>query len=305
MDIKDLQCFLAVAETLNFTRAAERIFISQSSLSLRISSLEYELGVKLFLRDSRHTFLSPAGAALLPHAKMILDELDTLPNLLKNVSENPDEKGSLVIAVDPDEDHLSKLSINDVIFDFDQSHPNIAVTMTSANPNTYLQDLHTRKVDLLLFRATSSDYLPPNFAAINLFTEEQVLVAHASLKGLSLSEVLTTKTIVLLRNSTFGDTWNEGLLNKLRDMISTPTVQYVDTLAAQQLCLYSDNNCTVMPILLYQRLFASENNTFWRFDSPDYNTNLMLVWSLENLNPSIQLFTAKIEEYIETQSNNA
>ena len=57
MDIKSMRCFLAVAETLNFSRAAESIYLSQPALSLRINAMEDELGAKLFLRTRQQVYL--------------------------------------------------------------------------------------------------------------------------------------------------------------------------------------------------------------------------------------------------------
>ena len=53
MELKQIQCFLMVAEYLNFSTAAEQMFLSQPSLSRHISNLEQELGIALFLRDKR------------------------------------------------------------------------------------------------------------------------------------------------------------------------------------------------------------------------------------------------------------
>ena len=50
MTVFQIQCFLSVAETLNFTEAANRLFIAQSSLSRNISHLEEEIGLTLFIR---------------------------------------------------------------------------------------------------------------------------------------------------------------------------------------------------------------------------------------------------------------
>ncbi len=71
--LRDLRYFAMVAEHLHFTRAAEALFISQPALSKQIRTLEAELRVALFERDRRKVRLTPAGAALLPQARAILD----------------------------------------------------------------------------------------------------------------------------------------------------------------------------------------------------------------------------------------
>src|SRR5215475_3716101 len=73
MELRQLAYFLAVAEERNFTRAAARIPIAQPAISQQIRRLEAELGERLFLRDRRDTRLTPAGQALLPHARAALE----------------------------------------------------------------------------------------------------------------------------------------------------------------------------------------------------------------------------------------
>jgi DNA-binding transcriptional LysR family regulator len=71
-EVRQLQYFIAVAEELNFTRAAERLHVVQQSLSSTIAQLEALLGIKLFERTSRSVTLTPAGAAWLPYAREAL-----------------------------------------------------------------------------------------------------------------------------------------------------------------------------------------------------------------------------------------
>ncbi|MEM9564285.1 MAG: LysR family transcriptional regulator [Actinomycetota bacterium] len=75
--LRDLRYFVAVAEELHFTRAAERLFVSQPALSRQIAKLENDLRVTLLERDRRSVSLTAAGEALLDDARRLLADWDT------------------------------------------------------------------------------------------------------------------------------------------------------------------------------------------------------------------------------------
>ncbi|MCE9662453.1 LysR family transcriptional regulator [Halomonas sp. M5N1S17] len=83
MTIKQLRAFQAVAQTLSFTQACERLHLSQPALSLAIKGLEETLGGALLIRSTRSVRLTPEGETLLPMAKRLLADWDNAEDLLR------------------------------------------------------------------------------------------------------------------------------------------------------------------------------------------------------------------------------
>jgi DNA-binding transcriptional LysR family regulator len=89
MELWQLRTFRVVAETLNFTRAAERLNLTQSAVSHQIKALETELGEPLFIRAKRGVKLSQAGKLALEHVERILDEAQTLKERVTGREHSP------------------------------------------------------------------------------------------------------------------------------------------------------------------------------------------------------------------------
>lgn len=76
MDLYQLKHFLALAETLNYRRTAEAVFIAQPALTRQIQQLERDVGAQLFRRDKRTVTLTPAGAYLQQEARRLIEQLE-------------------------------------------------------------------------------------------------------------------------------------------------------------------------------------------------------------------------------------
>ena len=76
LDLRLVEYFIAVAEELNFSRAADRLHMAQPPLSAAIRQLEQELGTELFLRTTREVTLTDAGRTLLDGTRRVFAELD-------------------------------------------------------------------------------------------------------------------------------------------------------------------------------------------------------------------------------------
>ena len=97
MELRHLRCFVALAEELHFTRAAERLHIEQPPLSRAIKELEDELGVVLLDRNRRGTLLTSAGVAFLQDVRRLFTVLEQARENVKAVAAG--SQGSLRIAV--------------------------------------------------------------------------------------------------------------------------------------------------------------------------------------------------------------
>ncbi len=95
--VRDLRYFVAVAEELHFTRAAEKLYVSQPALSKQIRVLERQLGAELFRRDRQGVTLTAAGAALLPYAERVLAVWSEGASALAEVSAA--ERSTLVVGM--------------------------------------------------------------------------------------------------------------------------------------------------------------------------------------------------------------
>ena len=83
MSPKQLRAFIAVSQTLSFAQAAERLFMSQSALSLSIKALEEGLGGRLLTRSTRAVTLTPEGQALLPLARRLIADWENAEDELR------------------------------------------------------------------------------------------------------------------------------------------------------------------------------------------------------------------------------
>ena len=83
MTVKQLRAFLAVAQSLSFAVAGERLYLSQSALSLTIKALEEGLGGRLFSRNTRNVALTPEGEVLVPLARRLIADWDNAEDELR------------------------------------------------------------------------------------------------------------------------------------------------------------------------------------------------------------------------------
>jgi DNA-binding transcriptional LysR family regulator len=178
--------FVAVAEELSFTRAAQRLHMAQPPLSQQIALLEKEIGTPLFDRSRRSIRLTAAGAALLPEARRLLTDLDETVRMVRGVGDGT--VGSLTVGFVP-----SAMGgvLPELLREFRATHPAVELTLREMAPDALLRAVHERRLDVAVL------YLPisePDLAHRRLASEDLLLAvpeAHpaATASAVALADV--------------------------------------------------------------------------------------------------------------------
>ncbi|MFL6678015.1 MAG: LysR family transcriptional regulator, partial [Burkholderiaceae bacterium] len=144
MELRHLRYFVAVAEELHFTRAAERLHMAQPPLSQQIRALEDELGVRLFERTRRSVALTDAGHALLGRARDLLAATQALPGELQRIARG--EIGQLRIGFSSTLP-LTKV-LRDVVADWRRTHPDVALHLREMHSALQFEALRAGDLDV-------------------------------------------------------------------------------------------------------------------------------------------------------------
>ena len=127
MELKQLVYFLAVAKHLNFSRAAEELYVSQPALSYQIAELERELGTELFVRNRRAITLTLAGKRLLEPVRRTLEGAEEIRELSRRRQTPNGWFDRLDIAFEDTEDHFEYIGISQKVGDFIQKNAGLDI----------------------------------------------------------------------------------------------------------------------------------------------------------------------------------
>jgi DNA-binding transcriptional LysR family regulator len=173
MELRQLAYFVAVAEERNFTRAAQRIPIAQPAISQQIRRLEAELGEGLFIRDRRGIRLTPAGQALLPHARTTLQAAEGGREAVAALSDLL--TGRLTVGlVHP----LPDRRFPRLLGAFHHTYPRIELTLLEDQTDALLAALAAGRLHAALIGQGRYDRPPPDLAALLVAREPVVVAVH-------------------------------------------------------------------------------------------------------------------------------
>ena len=168
LDLRKLRYFVAVAEELNFRRAAERLHLAQPVLSRQIRALEKELHAQLFSRDSTGTQLTAAGCQLLTDATLVLANAEAAQRRVAQAAQ-----GTVTFTVG----FMPGLTITGPVRALGAAHPDISVEVLRTDWTNQITALHDGRADIGYVR------MPVDLTGLQsslLFTEPRVAVLPTS-----------------------------------------------------------------------------------------------------------------------------
>ena len=169
MELWQLRTFCEIADTLNFTKASERLNLTQSAVSHQIKSLEDELGVKLFVRGKRGVKLTDAGRSAVESSRKILDEAESMR---QRVADREQALAGIVRVAAATQALVYLFA--PLFEDFMDSHDRVELVFrTTANTEQTIDDILEGVADVGF---ASMAVYSPTLEVIELFTDELVLV---------------------------------------------------------------------------------------------------------------------------------
>lgn len=221
MNFNHLKVFLAVAKNLNYSRAAEELFISQSTVSIQINKLEDELGIELFEQLGKKVYLTQAGELLYFYTKRIFsleEEAELTLQEFKGIF-----TGRLVIGAS---NTPGIYLLPPIIGSFQKKYSNLSISLKISNTHDVQEKILANQLD---FGVVGEELvMAPQLNINHLFKDELVVIAakvhpFAAYKSIPLKELLKEKLILRERGSSTREVLEEKL--RIRDEHVNPVME--------------------------------------------------------------------------------
>ena len=293
MDIQQLNCFISVAQTLNFSEAARRNFVSQSTVSRYIGDLEKEFGVQLFTRSHRDVLLTNEGKTLLPYALEMIATLGKAKKVIDKLQNGG--TGKLSVACDM----TSPVFPSRCIADFSAKYSGISVELKKLGAADRSDAITGGEYD---FCFMPRDMVPESSGIETVVTHTESLVVVTSAEGafknrksISLSE-LAARRLVLLSESSAPILYME-IMDMMRTFHLTPVIDSTyDELIELYMAVLSHMGAAIVPQSLAE-MTAPGKTAVLPIADADTGIAYVMAWSKALSNPVGSLFVETVRKY--------
>lgn len=283
MDINQLNCFISVAHTLNFSEAARRNYVSQSTVSRYISDLEKEFGVKLFTRSHRDVLITNEGKILLGYAQEIVGSLNKAKTALCQMRDGG--QGRLKIGCD-----MTSMSFpQQCIAAFAKRYPNITIDLNKMETDDLSRSISGGEYD---FCFMPRDMVPESSDIETLSTHTDSLViisaSRRRSKKLTLSDVSQEK--LLLLSEAGAPILYMEVIDLLRSFHVSPKAEIgFDDIQSLLVATASGIGVTILP-KSFAEFTSDKRLTTHPVEDADTGLAYVMAWARNTQNPAAGLF---------------
>ncbi len=282
MELRHLTYFKAVAEELNFRKAAEKLFISQPGLSRQIKNLEDLLEVKLFIRDQKHVELTAAGKYLIGEVEFILNHLAVTKSQLKLIAAG--KVGELRIGF---LGSASNRVLPELLAKINDQEPLITTSLEELSNSVQVEMIQKDKLDLGFVRLASvSEQLEMKPILRDSFSI--VVPINHPVDSKSFKSVFQfSEEPFILFSSDYSNYYFEQIIGICKDAGFSPKIRHKSVHALTIFKLVENGlGVAIVPTSLKEGYEL--NVRFMEIPNTSRFTELSVIWKPSNRNPALQ-----------------
>ena len=293
MNTTQVKCFLALADTLNYTRAATHLYMSQSSLSRQIVTLEQDLNTQLVIRNQKQVQLTPAGTLLASELGGIQAATNSLIERVQTVGQG--YAGTLSVGVL--EGQWVGADITRLFREFLESYPNIDLCICHGSFGELRGKLLSGKLDMAV--TLHFDVMGLEGVSCRQYAEDRAVLAVSRRLPLGQKEHITfedmqgeTMLVISPEDSRVGA---ELLLSEIKERgFPAWKIHYAPNLITVMLWIEAGLG---VGLINHHSSLAANPEVRLIEELPLGDASPCVAWRKDNLNPAIPLFLDRLEQY--------
>ncbi len=296
MTQRQLEIFVTLAQTLNFTRTAEHLYLSQTTVTLQIRNLEEELGVQLFDRTSRSVKLTAAGRTFLDGAAPILKQMDAVTEKTRDVAK--EFTGFLEVGFASE---ANATGIAAMMGGFIKTHPDIRLRIYGGYPSDLMDGLVAEKYDIILspvFQNTRSDNLQSyqigHYDLVAAFRKDH---RFAKKKAVTAADFENEKMIYISNPDLQLDFTTQFIHLLDKKKIRTEVVTYTDNIESVLIMLEAGQGITVLPSYFQGRFHETSGLKACRIKENLKGVTFSAMWQKGKLSREKRLFIEHLKSF--------
>lgn len=301
MELRSLRYFVAVAQTLSFTQAAESLYISQSSLSQQIANLERELGTRLFERTRRTVSLTESGRALFGRAQHILEEvnqLETAASLAGDARYAPQVRigfEARMIGL-----KLLPNTVLDCIYHAREHEDNLHARFLILDHDELVQSLENGSLDLAFFMHQKPELsVSDHVAARIIYKDAFAAIVRSPTPPEHTVDGL--RAMLMHRGVTLVENEGRGLIQIMRlfeELGIEPPITFAPTRDAMSLTISCGERAGVIPLGIIEELGIPDAQVL-SFPGESANLYVIAAWRNEQIHPLVAEIVSTAQRVLE------